>query len=69
MPSPFKDQLRENLRHKKAFNFGLIPEFIIDDFMDTATEMNMGKIEYLYHVLRIAGHDIPPYEMMDRRKL
>ena len=68
-PSPFKSDLRQKLRQKKQFTFSEIPTFIADEFDRLRNDLGMTKREYLYHLLREQGADIPPYEMMDGRKL
>ena len=68
-PSPYHAELRQKLRQKTQLNFGGIPQFIADEFERLASDNHMGKREYLYHLLRQEGADIPPYKEMDGRKL
>ncbi len=46
-----------------------LPEFVVEAFSNRAKELDMNKREYLYHLLREDGVDIPPYHLMDGRKL
>lgn len=68
-PSPYQSDLREKLRKKTQFSLGFVPTFICEEFDRLADKEGMNKREYLYHLLRNAGADIPPYEQMDGRKL
>lgn len=68
-PSPFQSDLRQKLRTRKQLNFSEIPTFIIEEFERLRTEEGMNKREFFYHLLREKGADIPPYEIMDGRKL
>jgi len=69
-PSPFEIELRAKLRDKVQFNFGPIPRFIEDIFYEQMEKEGCSnKKEFLYHLLRERGGDIPPYEKMDGRKL
>lgn len=68
-PSPFQSDLRAKLRQKTQLNFSQIPTFIADAFNQQCKAAGMNKKEYLYHLLRKEGADIPPYEEMDGRKL
>ena len=68
-PSPYQSELREKLRQKEQFNFGLCPRFVVKEFERLQKTSKMNKREYLYHLLREAGADIPPYNEMDGRKL
>jgi hypothetical protein len=68
-PSPWLSDLRMKLRDQAQFNFGRIPRFIADGFEAKAREAGMNKREFLYHLLRKEGVDIPPYDEMDGRKL
>lgn len=69
LPSPGEADLRAKLRKRTQMNFAHIPEFVKAEFDAKAKELGMNKVEYLYHVLRLAGHAIPAYELMDRRTL
>lgn len=68
-PSPYQSDLRAKLRDKTQFNFSQIPTFIVKEFEALQKAAGMNKKEYLYHLLRKEGADIPPYEEMDGRKL
>lgn len=68
-PSPYASDLRHKLRQKVQLSFGQIPEFISDELSRLSNEAGMNKREYLYHLLRDAGADIPPYDQLDGRKL
>ena len=71
-PSPYKSDLRAKLRHKQQLNFANIPSFIVEMFDELRAQARpggMNRREYLYHLLRKEGADIPPYETMDGRKL
>lgn len=68
-PSPYQSDLREKLRQKEQFNFGLCPKFVVKEFERLRKSSKMNKREFLYHLLREAGADIPPYKEMDGRKL
>ena len=68
-PSPYASDLRHRLRQKVQLSFGQIPEFINDELTRLADDASMNKREYLYHLLRKAGADIPPYDQLDGRKL
>ena len=68
-PSAFQSDLRVKLRDQVQFSFGRIPRFIYDQFEDLAVKAGMNKREYLYHLLREQGANIPPYDQMDGRKL
>jgi len=68
-PSPYESELREKLRHKIQLSFGLIPQFINEEFNRLAKSSDMNKREFFYHLLRQAGAEIPPYEQLDGRKL
>lgn len=67
--SPYASDLRAKLRIKKQLSFGQLPSFIVDEMDNRALELGMNKREYLYHLLRNDGIEIPPYEQMDGRKL
>tara|TARA_R110002073_G_scaffold320632_1_gene496146 strand:+ start:203 stop:571 length:369 start_codon:yes stop_codon:yes gene_type:complete len=68
-PSPYETELRHKLRQKVQLSFGLIPEFINDEFNRLAANADMNKREFFYDLLRQAGAEIPPYEQLDGRKL
>ena len=71
-PSPYQADLRARLRDKRQLNFANIPSFIIDAFdalRKQASPGGMNRREYLYHLLRKEGADIPLYKEMDGRKL
>ena len=66
--SPYRSDLREKLRRKQQFNLGMCPSFVIEEFEKLRQAAKMNKREFLYHLLREAGADIPPYKDMDGRK-
>ena len=68
-PSHYEAELRAKLRKKTQLNFGGIPRFIRDEFERLADANGMNMREYLYHLLRKEGAEIPPYDQMDGRKL
>lgn len=68
-PSPHEADIRAKLRVKRPLNFGLCPAFIGEEFSRLASEAGMAKREFLYHLLREAGADIPPYDQLDGRRL
>ena len=68
-PSPYQSDLREKLRQKQQFNLGLCPTFVVKEYERLRKKAKMNKREFLYHLLREAGADIPPYKEMDGRKL
>lgn len=70
--SPYQAELRAKLRDKTHLNFAAVPSFIVHAFDALRYEAKpggMNRREYLYHLLRKEGADIPPYESMDGRKL
>lgn len=68
-PSHYQANLRAKLRKKVQLNFGGIPQFVRDDFARLAEANGMNMRQYLYHLLRKEGANIPPYDEMDGRKL
>lgn len=68
-PSPYLSEHRQKLREREQFSFGRLPRFVIDQFMTMAEDRGMNKTEFLYHLLREQGADIPPYALMDGRRL
>jgi len=71
-PSPYQADLRAKLRDKTHLNFAAVPSFVVqafDELRSTAKPGGMNRREYLYHLLRKEGADIPPYKEMDGRKL
>ncbi len=68
-PSAFESDLKAKIRDKSQFSFGHMPKFIIQIFDKQAKKAGMNRREYLYHLLREKGGDIPPYSQMDGRKL
>lgn len=68
-PSAYEADLRQKLRDKTQLNFGGIPQFVRDEYERLAEKNGMKMREYLYHLLRQEGADIPPYSEMDGRRL
>ncbi len=71
-PSPYQADLRAKLRDKTHLNFAAVPSFVVrafDELRSNAKAGGMNRREYLYHLLRKEGADIPPYKEMDGRKL
>ncbi|MCZ4283096.1 hypothetical protein O4H49_20090 [Kiloniella laminariae] len=69
LPSPHREDLRGKLREKTQLNFPRIPVFLKTMFQEAAREAEMKDIEFLYHLMRRHGLDVPPYDQMDLRKL
>lgn len=67
--SSYVSELKAKLRDKVQFSFGYVPRFISDIYEDQAKAAGMNKREYLYHLLRERGGDIPPYSDLDGRRL
>jgi hypothetical protein len=68
-PSAYQSELRQKLRDKVQLNFAAVPRFVRNEYERLAAEGGMNMREYLYHLLREKGADIPPYQEMDGRKL
>lgn len=68
-PSAYEASLRAKLRDKTQLNFGGIPRFVREEFETLAEKNDMKMREYLYHLLRKEGADIPAYNEMDGRRL
>ena len=64
-----ENNLKVQLREKVQLNFGLLPSFVRAEFERLAELNQMTKREYFFHLLRENGAKIPPYSMMDLRKL
>jgi hypothetical protein len=68
-PSAYQAELRVKLRDKIQLNFAAVPRFVREEYDRLAAEHDMNMREFLYHLLREKGADIPPYKDMDGRKL
>jgi len=68
-PSAFDAMHRARLRDKEILTFGKIPKFVFDEFQQRASSLGLGRIQYLYYLLRKDGVDIPPDSQMDGRRL
>lgn len=69
LASPSEVAHRAKLRKKKQFGFGYVPAFVVEGYAQLAEERGLSKRHLLYALLREAGVDIPPDEIMDGRTL
>lgn len=57
------------VRSKRVqLTFSNVPSMIADEFKSRAAKADMGPKEYLYHLLREDGADIPQYSELDARR-
>jgi hypothetical protein len=67
LPSPGEADLRAKLRSRSQFSVSKVPTFLKEMFDARADELGMSKVEYLYHLMREDGLNVPAYHLLDRR--